>query len=77
MLYKKVNLIIIILYEMKSYPIMSINKKFCNNTKAKYLDKLRTCSDTAENYLILVINLLQNVIIPIAKFAMINRTYSR
>ena len=45
MIFKKVYLIIIIMYEIKSYPMISIDKKYCNNTKSKYLDKLRTCTD--------------------------------
>ena len=33
------------MYEIQSYPMISIDKKYCNNTKAKFLDKLRTCTE--------------------------------
>ena len=33
------------MYQMKSYPIISIEKKYCNNTKPNYLVKLRTCTE--------------------------------
>ena len=31
------------MYEINSYPIISIEKKYCLQTQIKYLDKLRTC----------------------------------
>ena len=33
------------MYEMKSYPFISIEKKYCNLTEAKLLEKFKTCSD--------------------------------
>ena len=45
MIFKGAKKKILIIFQIKSYSIISIEKKYCNLTKSKFLDKFKTCSD--------------------------------